>query len=338
MLQLRAFEQRLERVHSSATSPLLQSLDSEVTPAQNAALSLEETKQLPEKKTTTGVEAILVLPRSVTSDKRQKPVKKNAIGESFAAPKQLNEPARIAELVQQHKRKSVEILEAAERKRAKKDASDPVAYVLYRCGYIADMAASVTIPIMKAFISHHAAKITMPRSATHPKRADFCNFLATKFEEHPIEFWTKKIQHVPADSMPLVAPCVPPAASAQPPPTTTVPQAASHVPPPPCAQPSSITAASTVASGVPPSSTAAVLPVLSCVSPMSHAQLSPTTAVPLPVVISPMPHTQQAGSSPNANSMRCYKPGCSRPATLVLRSCSRCNHVFHHICTHDDYG
>ena len=69
----------------------------------------------------------------------------NQIGESFSSPKQINEPERIAQQRDHFKRKADELLEQQEKKRAKREAENPVAEVLRAYGYVKPGESAVTV-------------------------------------------------------------------------------------------------------------------------------------------------------------------------------------------------
>lgn len=168
-------------------------LDLSVTPEQQAHLS-EMAAEKPEPATdadaaTTSPDfsGIMQLPKPVEKKKLSKR-RLNAIGESFSSPKQLNEPARVGHLRDHFKRKAEELLEQQQKKKAKKDAEDPVAKVLRELRYIGPNGA-VTVAVMKAFLRRNAGKLQMPRAATHAKRADQLAYLKAAFAERPEEKW-----------------------------------------------------------------------------------------------------------------------------------------------------
>ena len=114
----------------------------------------------------------------------------NVIGESFAAPKQLNEPQRVDLLREHSKQKAEELLAKEVKKKAKQDAEEPVAKGLKSLGYLSDLG-KLTVASMKAFLRRNSALVQMPKSATHPKKEDLLAFLTVTFSERASTQWVK---------------------------------------------------------------------------------------------------------------------------------------------------
>ena len=101
----------------------------------------------------------------------------------------MNEPERIAQLKDYFKRKADELLEQQEKKRAKREAEDPVAEMLRAYGYVKPGESAATVTAMKAFLRQNVQKVQMPRAATHAKRADYLDFLKALFQKLPSQQW-----------------------------------------------------------------------------------------------------------------------------------------------------
>ena len=168
----------------------VQYLDLSMSDGQQASMSRKT-----DPKTATPVteksnpEEILVLPKPTEKKKSQQKRRANIIGESFAAPKQLNEPERVHLLREHSKRKADELLSQQAEKKAKKDAEEPVAKVLKSLGYLS--SEKVTVAAMKTFLRRNSAVAQMPKSATHPKKEEILAFLRSEFAKKSSEEWRR---------------------------------------------------------------------------------------------------------------------------------------------------
>ena len=76
-------------------------------------------------------------------------------------------------------------MEQKEKKRAKREAQDPVAEVLRAYGYVKLDESAVTVTAMKAFLRQNVQKVQMPRAAILAKRADCLDFLKALSKNFP---------------------------------------------------------------------------------------------------------------------------------------------------------
>jgi len=356
-LRVTAFDQRVERAESTAPTTLISSLNLEITPGQGKFLDLQVPLSMQPNQATADAErpdiaSILVLPKPVQKKSQPKPRRVNAIGESFSAAKQLNEPERIQHLTA-HKRKSEELHAASQKRAARRDGGH-LAYVLWRCGYLPEEKSTVTVAVMKTFLRENAGKIVMPRSATHAKKEDLVNFLTGKFDQHPLEFWVKLTTGASSESQMAVAdasttgptgtlsmqPRIPLTATSS---TAgslpqsswlSVPSAVATVP----LTPPRIINPVTSVGAIPPRFRLPVPSAAATASLHPTPQLPATSGGAATAALPPrsLPGQLQAVSAGAVRS--CCKPGCGWPPALVLRPCRYCDHRFHHMCTTDADG